>query len=228
MGFVYSPSNMDTFRKCPKRFEGQSITGEIKWKASKAKNRGTEVHNALERAVLEGIDKMPLVDGIDAAFVTQKVNDVRAAEKLGASILVEHAMCMRRDKTSAGWWDDDAYLRARADMLILPGNTGIPPLVVDFKTGKKWDEDAFQLRVETLLVHHLYGANRVGYSYWYVDTGDVCSGVVDYSGGYQDVADVLLLLDTMDKAIAASAFMPTRNKFCKWCDFFQTPKCSLR
>ena len=32
--FVFSPSNMMNYRLCPRRFEGQSITKEIKWKAS--------------------------------------------------------------------------------------------------------------------------------------------------------------------------------------------------
>ena len=31
MPFVYSPSNMQTFRDCPLRFWGQSISKEIKW-----------------------------------------------------------------------------------------------------------------------------------------------------------------------------------------------------
>ena len=45
--FVFSPSNMSTYRTCPRRFEGQSITKEIVWKASAQKSRGTLVHHAL-------------------------------------------------------------------------------------------------------------------------------------------------------------------------------------
>ena len=55
MGFVFSPSNLMSFAACPRRFQGQSITKEIKWKASSQKSRGTLVHGCLQKAVDEGM-----------------------------------------------------------------------------------------------------------------------------------------------------------------------------
>ena len=54
MGFVFSPSNLLSFRACPRRFQAQSITKEIKWKASTQKSRGTMVHGDIEKAFRKG------------------------------------------------------------------------------------------------------------------------------------------------------------------------------
>lgn len=227
MAFVFSPSNMDSYRKCPRRFEGQSITSEIKWKASTAKSRGTAVHNALEKALTKGLHTMPLVEGVDAAFVTQKVNDVMAMKKAGVTVYIEHELVVNRLFRQADWWDEDAFLRARADAILCPDDEERLPVILDFKTGKKWDTDAFQLRIEALLVHLIFGRPKVAYSYWYVDTGETTDGVVDFSNGLHGVQDILTLMEEMQGAISASRFPARRNKFCRWCDFYRTPKCTL-
>lgn len=227
MAFVFSPSNMDTYRKCPLRFQGQSITKEIKWTSNKSKSRGTMVHNALELAITEGVDKMPAVEGIDTGFVMQKLVEVDQAKQAGVSVLVEHELVVSETFQRTGWWDDDALLRAKADAILMPGDQSVAPLVVDFKTGRRWDMDAFQLRVEALLVHLLYDRPVVGYSYWYVDTGETHGGVIDFSSGLGDVTDIVDLMAEMQQAIKAAYFPPKRNRFCKWCDFFKTSKCTL-
>lgn len=227
MAFVFSPSNMNNYRTCPRKFEGQSITGEIKWKASSAKSRGTAVHNALEKAITEGIHTMPVIEGMDAAFVTQRVTDLDLLKKAGVAVHIEHELVIDAAFKKAEWWDDGALLRARADALILPDDESLTPVVLDFKTGRKWDTDAFQLRVEALLVHLIYDRPKVAYSYWYVDTGETTDGVVDFTAGLSGVADIVTLMEEMQSAIRASRFPSRRNKFCRWCDFYRTPKCTL-
>ena len=56
MNFVFSPSNIMTYRTCPRRFMGQSISKEIKWKFSTQKSRGTLVHSSIEKAMQDGWD----------------------------------------------------------------------------------------------------------------------------------------------------------------------------
>ena len=31
--------------------------------------------------------------------------------------------------------------------------------------------------------------------------------------------------ETMEQALKNNHFLPTANKFCRWCDFINTPKC---
>ena len=61
----------------------------------------------------------------------------------------------------------------------------------------------------------------------HVDTGEIHGGVIDFSSGLGDVTDIVDLMAEMQQSIKASYFPPKRNRFCKWCDFFKTSKCTL-
>ena len=63
------------------------------------------------------------------------------------------------------------------------------------------------------------------YAYWYVDSGEEVDGIIDFRNGLAPVQDVLELLGTMEQALKNNHFPPTANKFCRWCDFNNTPKC---
>ena len=64
--FVFSPSNMSTYRTCPRKFQAQTITKELPWQATAQKSRGTLVHNVVEMALRSGIGARCWVpDGID-------------------------------------------------------------------------------------------------------------------------------------------------------------------
>lgn len=228
--FVFSPSNMSTYRTCPRRFEGQSITKEIVWKASAQKSRGTLVHNALEMAMRKGIDTMEAwPDGIDVDFTRRQLQRAAQMVKDGAQLFIEHEITLNQQLRPAaeGWWAKDAFIRCKADAIIMPKDLRQPALIIDFKTGKKWDSDDFQLRLETLLLHLAYNRPVVNYEYWYVDVGDIEDGLIDYSQGLGPVADIKELIREMKQAIINKDFPPKRNKFCNWCDFNKTPACGL-
>lgn len=229
--FVFSPSNMMNYRLCPRRFEGQSITKEIKWKASMAKSRGSLVHKALEEAMSDGYDsvtKWP--DDLCQGYVQEQILWGRElVETMEHRLYIEKELTVSRQWAKTGWWDDDAYLRAKADMILVPPlkYPDMPVHVVDFKTGKKWDTDDFQLRVEALLCHILFDRPVVSYAYWYVDAGETVDMTIDFRNGIQLVQDVVELISEMDKAIANKDFPSKKNRFCKYCDFYNTPLCGL-
>lgn len=224
---VFSPSNMKTYLDCPRRFQAQSITKEIKWQASKQKSRGTLVHNALEKALTAGWEKViTWPEGMDMSFVQQKILTARQLIALGSELFVEHELTVNSKLQPTDWWGADAMLRAKADALILPPGDA-PAMLIDFKTGKKWDEDDFQLRVECLLVHLIYHKPVVQYSYWYVDTADTSSGTIDFDNGYEPVRDIMDTMRDMKQDIMSNNFPPKKNRFCKWCDFHCKPECGI-
>lgn len=225
--FVFSPSNMATFMQCPRKFQAQSITKEIKWQASKAKSRGTLIHDCMERALRKGYDDVSSwPEGMDMDFVRKSISAARAAiETDGVELFIEHEMTVTQDWEKTGWWDDDAFLRAKADALIIaPTKRAI---LLDFKSGKVYDRDCFQLRVEAMLAHLVYQVPVVSYSYWYVDSGERVSGSCDFSFGYHQVQDVLDLMQEMRGCINGNFFLPKKNRFCKWCQLYKTPECGL-
>lgn len=230
MAFAFSPSNLSQFVACPRRFEGQAITKEIKWKATTQKSRGTLVHSALERAVKKGVEHVKDWDKleIDTDYAQDKASMLyQLRESKEADVFTEHSIGLTRKLTPTDFFADDVYLRAKADFVVVPKDITAPIMVGDWKTGKRWDDEDFQLRIEALMLHCIYKHSVVQYAYYYVDTGETFGGSIDFSYSIDPVADILDVIKLAQVAIDTNDFPPQQNKFCKWCDFFQTPSCGL-
>ncbi len=219
-GFVFSPSNMSTYELCPRKFQGQSITKEIKWQATSQKSRGSLVHTGLDKAVRHGIQAVSTwPEGVDPVYVTQQVNDTRRQVVSGAQMFIEHELTVNEQLKPTGWWDDDAFIRAKADLVVLPTpqETSLTTAnVIDFKTGKHWDKNNFQLRVEALLLYLIYQRPIINYAYWYVDQGHTVEDTIDFRNGLHPVKDIIDLIKQMKQAIQDNYFPPKKNSLCKW------------
>ena len=78
--FVFSPSNMSTYRTCPRKFQAQTITKELPWQATAQKSRGTLVHNVVEMALRSGLDAVTSwPEGIDLDYTRNSIVEARAA-----------------------------------------------------------------------------------------------------------------------------------------------------
>ena len=139
----------------------------------------------------------------------------------------EHELVLNANGGKTGWWDDDARIRARADALVLPADAAEPALLIDIKTGKKWDDDDFQLRVNALLLHFAKKFPVIRYEYWSVDSGETFGNTIDFARGLSPVQDVIELMKEMNTSIRDSYFPSQKNKFCKWCGLSGTPSCGL-
>lgn len=147
MAVVFSPSNLGTFRNCPRRFFGQSVSRELKWVGSKQKSRGTAMHQFVQDACRLGWPNIGLTDTTVDASYTQAL--VERLHSVNAEMFIEHEMAMTAHGKQCDWWAGDAFLRARADIFMLPPAESADPILVgDIKTGKNWDDDHFQLRTE--------------------------------------------------------------------------------
>lgn len=229
MSLVFSPSNLMTFADCPRKFWGQSVAKTLKWKASQQKSRGTLVHNALEKAVKDGYDAVKSwPDGLDLDFVRQQVGLARDLINAGMTCHIEHEMCIDRKGNAVDWWDDNGYMRCKADTILLPPeNADLPVFIIDYKTGKKWSEDDAQLRLEALIAHINFKKPLIQYAYWYVDSGETATGLIDFRNGYEPVRDLLELVEDANASLQCNDFPPKKNRFCKWCGFYNTPECGL-
>lgn len=220
MAFVMSPSNMATFRLCPLRFYGQNIAKDMVYKETPARKRGIDVHEAVEKYISGDTDALP--SDINTVYTRSMV---RKMDDLGGRVFVERELAVTRDLKPTGFWADDAWLRARADVVVEHGDEAT---IIDLKTGKKWDEDNFQVRVEAMMMVAIARTPVVNYEYWYLDTGETVRGVVDFRGGLRPVSDIIALMRNMEKAVADSNYRPKKNRFCKWCDYFDDrSKCNI-
>lgn len=230
MPFVFSPSNIMTYKQCPRKFWGQSISRLIKWKPSRQKSRGTLLHEQIQDALRhpEKFDKVRQDTQLDAQYVYDCVESVQSDRRSGYKLYIEHEMCMSKAGTKVGWWDDKAFLRAKADAVLLHNDLGQVVRIVDIKTGRSWDSHAIQLRLEALLAHIVYQRPLVRYEYWYIDQGETEEGVIDFRNGLAPVQDLYDTMHEMGVAIKNNDFPCVGNNLCKWCDFYQTENCDAK
>ena len=228
MALVLSPSNMMTYISCPRKFYGQSIQklDALKWKASAQLSRGSVIHTKIQNCMQKGIQAMGSFDkDLNSSYTTDIVNWSRQQTLEGSNLFIEKELCINHSYKPSGWWDEDTLLRAKADALFLYKDK--PPVIIDIKTGKRWDDDDFQVRVEALLVHLIYNQPVVKYEYWYVDIGETHDGLVDFNQGVGLVQDVIDTMMNMKNSIRDTNFPTKANKFCKWCGLHQTKECGL-
>lgn len=226
MAFIpMSPSNMMTYLQCPLRFYASSISREMPWKPSKSKLRGTRIHSDVEKCIKEGWQEDIVWDAaVCKDFLRQELEMLeRKTQAREGKVFVEQELAVNKAGQPCTFWDENVVLRARADaVLVAPDYV----YLIDIKTGRKWDEEDFQLRVEALLANAVYQCRFVDYAYWYVDSGEIVGGFIDFTkSDLYEVQDVLDCMRDMTLSMKNNHFPARRNKFCKWCDYYQTPKC---
>lgn len=224
---VYSPSNMAAYVQCPRKFQAQYMTEEIKWQPTAQKVRGSNIHSSIEHAIKVGWDNVvEFESGMNLDFVKKRVEIIRGLMAEGAAVYTEHDLAITKDRRPTTFWSDDAYIRCKADVVIVPQDSD-RIVLLDWKTGKHWDTEDFQLRVEAYMSYFIYKRPVIQYSYIYVDEGDTQSGIIDLKVSVDKVRDVVDLLKEMDNALINNDFAPKANKFCKWCGLHNTPGCKL-
>lgn len=229
MVLVMSPSGLATYKQCPLRYFGQSVEKSIPWVDSPAKARGTEIHNMLEKAAWEGQEYVTCVDDrINADYARSVVQTIEHYKSRGYILKTEHEMAMTKQGQAVDWWSDKAFLRAKADVLLISNGPQRGAIIGDWKTGKVWDRaEHMQLRLEALLVHILYGLEQIKYSYWYVDQGEAVQGELDFSKGLADVQDLYALMGEFRQSVKNNYWPARQNRFCRWCPWHKTENCKL-
>ncbi len=131
---VHSFSSLKQFDNCPKRYFHQRIEKSVKDEGGEAAVYGEVVHKALEERVR---DKKPLPPAL------KKHEEVCAQfENIpGVEVFAEQEMVLTKEFTPTGWWDEDAWIRSKLDIVAVKGKTAV---VADWKTGKR-RPDPFQL-----------------------------------------------------------------------------------
>lgn len=218
-----SPSRLSQYSLCPLKFWGQ-VSGQLVWKDSPAKHRGTEIHDTLAQSLNSHAAPVSLPEGVDNDYIAETLEKLRNVD-----ILVEHELAVTRDCKPAGWWDEDCFLRAKADFIILSPEGQLGAFIGDWKTGKVYPGMELQLETEALLVYALYHKPVVRWGLFYVDQGITKKGVVDFTQGLAPVKNVISLAKECWNALEQGGPFPAKkNQFCRWCDWYHRPDfCSV-
>ena len=141
---AHSYSALKQYENCPKQYYMQRITKEIKPSFGEASIYGNRIHEQLELR-LKGETPLPDESSKYEALV-------RAFASLPGELVAEQEFCLNAGLEKTGWWDADAWLRAKLDILVVNGNDAV---VGDWKTGKH-RPDFFQMDLFAILVFKLY------------------------------------------------------------------------
>lgn len=205
---THSYSSMKQFENCPKRYFHQRIEKSVKDEGGEAAIYGEQVHKALEDYVR---DKTPLPAPLKKH---QVVCDTVLASSNGAEITPEIEMTLNENLQPTGWWDKDAWIRSKLDVLAMKGNKAV---VLDWKTGKR-RPDPFQLELFSLQVFAHYEEVEKVYSS-FVWLPDQKTDMVIH---YRDEAarlweETMVKIKRIEDAQATGNWPARPSGLCNWC-----------
>jgi CRISPR/Cas system-associated exonuclease Cas4 (RecB family) len=149
----HSFSALKQYENCPKRYYHQRITKEVKDSVGEATLYGERVHKHLEDYLKTGA-ALP-----DDSVKLQPLCDTFRTSAGDGGFFVEQEYTLNKDLQETGWWDADAWLRFKLDVLVVRDNG--TAIVADWKTGKR-RPDFDQLEMFALAVFSFWPAvNKV-------------------------------------------------------------------
>jgi CRISPR/Cas system-associated exonuclease Cas4 (RecB family) len=123
----WSFSKIKAFEQCPKKFYHLRVARTYKEPETEAMRYGTEVHEAAEHYVRDGVELAKPYEYIKGALDALKA---KKGEKL-----CEYKMGLTENLEPCGFFDDDVWWRGIADLIILDAEDNLA-WVIDYKTGK--------------------------------------------------------------------------------------------
>ena len=169
---AWSHSRIDAYLTCPRKLYETAIAKNFTEEFGEAANWGQKAHAALDRRLRLGA-ALPsnMSQYEDAAAKVAKL-----AEHLGMEIHTELALALDADLKPCGWKDwDTCWVRCALDVLLLDPS-GKTAIAVDWKTGKRKNDDR-QLALQAAMVfRHYPHVEEVRSAYcWLKEGGDMDS-----------------------------------------------------
>jgi hypothetical protein len=137
MKLSHSYSSIKLYENCPYRYFRQRVLKDVVDEGGEASKYGERIHEYLEHR-LKSNKMLPQ----DVAHYEPLCASVEKIAQDG-QLLIEHELVLTNNLTPTGWWDADAWLRSKLDILVLNGTLAN---VMDWKTGKR-NADQFQMQL---------------------------------------------------------------------------------
>ena len=143
---AHSYSSHKMFENCPKNYYHQRIEKSVKDLGNAVTIYGERIHKSLELRLGEGAMLGREAERYEALCAS--------IEKIAANgvLTVEEEMTLNQSLEPTGWWDADAWLRSKIDVLVRNGPDAI---MFDWKTGKRRpDFDQLELFAVQVFKHY--------------------------------------------------------------------------
>lgn len=162
--------------------------------------KGLAAHSVAENYLLGNIDNVPSV----LHKFKKEFESLRSHNAIPEEAIALDNKWNKLDD----WMHDDAWLRLKLDARV-------DSYIVDFKTGKHYDEHIHQAKLYAN-VHMITNESceEVDVEFWYLTSGAVKSYTFHRKDLDNDVADWEA---RVEKMVTDTEFKPTKNPYCKYC-----------
>jgi CRISPR/Cas system-associated exonuclease Cas4 (RecB family) len=143
---THSYSSIKMYMNCPLRYYHQRVRKAVTDPGSEATHHGERIHKFLEDR-LKTNTELPQEAAHYEPLTTAIINSLGEGE-----LLVEQELTLNVELKPTGWFDEDAWLRTKIDVLVVNQKQA---KVLDWKTGKrKPDFDQLELYALQIFTHY--------------------------------------------------------------------------
>lgn len=207
MTLTHSFSSIKMYMNCPLRYYHQRVRKAVSDPGSEATHYGERIHKFLEDR-LKTNTELPQEAAVYEGLVSAILKGMKG------ELLVEQELTLNAELKPTGWFDKDAWLRTKIDVLVLDTKRAA---VLDWKTGKR-KPDFDQLELYALQIFsHYPEVERV--SVGFVWLKDKAMDREEYLR--QDAADLwtklLAQINRIEKSLETSTWPARPSGLCRFC-----------
>lgn len=215
---AWSYSGLKLFDTCPKKYEAEKITKEVKFTDSEATLYGKAVHLAAEEYIRDNKEIDPRF-----AFIEPYLQQLRA---IPGEKHCEIKLGVKKDDgrlVACDFLDSGVWFRGIADLVIIDGTKG---WIVDYKTGKsaKYADTRQLALMAAALFLKFPELQKIKASLLFVVAKEFIKEEYTVERGLDIFAELHDLLTQREVAYNTGVFNAKPNGLCKrWCEALSCP-----
>lgn len=208
MRLSHSYSSIKLYENCPFRYFRQRIVKDVVDEGGEASKYGERIHQYLELRLKQ--------DGLLPQEVAHYEPLCASVERIakGGELHIEKELVLNDNLTPTGWWDADAWLRSKLDILVINGDEAV---VMDWKTGKR-NPDFFQMQIFAAQVFkHYPDVVRVKTSLVWLKTMEMDTEVYNREQVNDVWAEIMKRIQRIHKSLEFDNWPMRPSGLCRFC-----------
>ena len=208
MRLSHSYSSIKLYENCPLRYFRQRVVKDVVDEGGEASKYGERVHAFLETRLKEN------------TLLPQEVAHYEslcsAVERIAhnGELFVEKELVLTDNLTPTTWWEPDAWLRSKLDILVISGDMAN---VMDWKTGKR-NADQFQMQLFAAQVFkHYPEVTRVKTSLVWLKDMAMDTETYYHSGVNTIWAEVMKRIQRINDSLEHDNWPAKPSGLCRYC-----------
>lgn len=216
---AWSHSRLQTFEQCAYKYYRLNILKDIKEDFDNEFAKwGTYVHECFERRLKHGTRLPRNLSKFEPLLA--KIENAKG------DLHTELEMTLNDNLETTGWFDDDAYIRAKIDVLKVNKTKA---WYGDYKTGKQKKDDGQLKLCAALIFHHFPEVEQVYCCYLWLQDMDVSKPLIFNRHELSDIWDYFLpRAHRIEDAIKEDVWVKRPSGLCNWCAVKQKGECDGR